>query len=594
MQLLNVIQGSAEWLAARATHFCASDAPAALGLSKYKTRTQLLTEKKTGITPEVDAGTQMLFDRGHEAEAAARPLAECVLGEELYPAIGTEVIEGLPLLASFDGLTMLEDVVFEHKLFNQTLADFIRTNEDLPDSHWPQVEHQLLVSGADECLFVTSNGNDDDQFAHITYLSKPERRARLIAGWKQFAEDLQTFEPQAETVKPVAAPAESLPAVVVQVTGSLTVHDNLARFDSALREYLGRINKHPETDQDFADCESAVNTLKAAEDALEQANSTTIAQVEAVAKATRTIDTLKELARANRLQLEKIVKVEKDNRKLALVEDAKRKAADHFLAVSRQLEGVLNSPAVDFPGVIKGLKSLDSMRDKLDGELARFKIAVNEAADKVRANIEILKTESSGFEFLFSDRAALLLRDADFVRLTAQSRIADHKAEQARKEEETRVRLQAEADARAQAAAEKQLADERARIQAEADERSRLAAEETRQAMQRAEEAERLAAQERAQKIADPHPAAAPVEQSAATLAPVQTIDAGVRVTLGQINSRLAPLSISREGLAQLGFAHVDRDKAAYLYRLADLPAICDALINHLRGVDVAEHKEAA
>jgi putative phage-type endonuclease len=595
MQLLNLIQGSPEWHAARAEHFCASDAPAMLGLSKYKTRTQLLTEKKTGITPEVDVGTQMLFDKGHEAEALARPLAETVIADELYPAIGTEVVEGLKLLASFDGLTMLEDKIFEHKLYNQALADFIRLNDDLPDTHWPQVEHQLLVSGADECLFITSNGKEGEQFEHITYFSKPERRARLIAGWKQFDEDLKTFEPQAKTVNPVAAPVEALPAVVVQVTGSIFVADNLPRFDAALRDYLGRINTAPETDQDFADCESAVKTLKAAEDALEQASAATIAQVEAVSVATRTIATLRELARSNRLQLEKIVKVEKENRKLQLVESAKHKAADYFMAAARQLDNILPNPPADFAGVIKGLKSLDSMLDKIDGELARFKIAVNDGANKIRANIEILNAEAKGFEFLFNDRATLLLRDADFVRLTAQSRIAEHKAEQARKEEETRARLQAEADAKAKAAADKQISDERARIQAEADERTRQAAEQTRIAMQRAEEVDRQAAQERAQ-IRQSEPVlsngltAADTEVTASvsgiTAAPVAN-DTGARITLGQINGRLAPLSISREGLSQLGFDHVDRDRAAYLYRLADLPAIVDSLIRHLSSISL-------
>ena len=43
-------QGTPEWHAFRAAHFSASDAPAMLGESPYKTRDQLLREKKLGTT----------------------------------------------------------------------------------------------------------------------------------------------------------------------------------------------------------------------------------------------------------------------------------------------------------------------------------------------------------------------------------------------------------------------------------------------------------------------------------------------------------------------------------------------------------------
>jgi predicted phage-related endonuclease len=67
----NLIQGTPEWHAFRAAHFPASEAPAMLGVSPYKTRNQLLQEKATGITAEVDAATQRRFDDGHRFEALA-------------------------------------------------------------------------------------------------------------------------------------------------------------------------------------------------------------------------------------------------------------------------------------------------------------------------------------------------------------------------------------------------------------------------------------------------------------------------------------------------------------------------------------------
>jgi predicted phage-related endonuclease len=85
MQSHNLTQGSPEWLAYRREHFNASDAPAMMNVSPYKTRAALLRELHTGIAPEISDQTQYLFDRGHKFEAASRGMAETILGEELYP-----------------------------------------------------------------------------------------------------------------------------------------------------------------------------------------------------------------------------------------------------------------------------------------------------------------------------------------------------------------------------------------------------------------------------------------------------------------------------------------------------------------------------
>jgi hypothetical protein len=106
-----------EWLAYRATMFNASDAPAMMGCSPYKTRAQLLREMHTGLAGEVDAGTQRRFDDGHRFEDLARPLAEQIIGESLYVVVGSEGRHS----ASFDGLTLAEDTDWEHKSLNDAL-----------------------------------------------------------------------------------------------------------------------------------------------------------------------------------------------------------------------------------------------------------------------------------------------------------------------------------------------------------------------------------------------------------------------------------------------------------------------------------------
>jgi hypothetical protein len=58
---------------------------------------------------------------------------------------------------------------------------------------------------------------------------------------------------------------------------------------------------------------------------------------------------------------------------------------------------------------------------------------------------------------------------------------------------------------------------------------------------------------------------------------------------LGQINERLAPIALTAEGLARLGFAPADTVKSAKLYHEHDLPAICAALIRHVNTVAQAK-----
>ena len=188
MKIHNVAQGSAEWHALRAQHFTASEAPAMMGASKYQTRTELLTMKKTGIAPDVTQSQQYIFDKGHATEAAARPLVEVQIGEELYPVVGTLG----NLLASMDGMTMLGETLFEHKLWNESLVAQVKAGELDPHYYW-QLEQQLLVSGAERVIFVCSDGTAEN-FVSMEYRPVASRAAQLVEGWKQFEADLGNFE----------------------------------------------------------------------------------------------------------------------------------------------------------------------------------------------------------------------------------------------------------------------------------------------------------------------------------------------------------------------------------------------------------------
>ena len=70
------------------------------------------------------------------------------------------------------------------------------------------------------------------------------------------------------------------------------------------------------------------------------------------------------------------------------------------------------------------------------------------------------------------------------------------------------------------------------------------------------------------------------------TEAPAQAAeDAGQWLKLGDINARLAPVKIDAAGLAQLGFDLVEIKHGAKLYREANFPAMCAAIVQHLESI---------
>ncbi|MFA5633135.1 MAG: YqaJ viral recombinase family protein, partial [Porticoccaceae bacterium] len=206
-EIHDLIQGAPEWHLFRAEHFGASEAAAMLGVSPYKTRHQLLREKATGVTPEVSEHTQRIFDHGHEVEALARPIIEADIGEELFQVTMSDG----KISASCDGLTVLGDTAWEHKQWNQALAESVRAGI-LPEEHKPQCQQVLMVTGAERLIFTVSDGTRQNMVS-MEVLPDPEYQAKIRAGWAQFERDLAEHKPEAPAVEVVAQAQESLPAV---------------------------------------------------------------------------------------------------------------------------------------------------------------------------------------------------------------------------------------------------------------------------------------------------------------------------------------------------------------------------------------------
>ncbi|MDV3469048.1 hypothetical protein RZA67_09930 [Stenotrophomonas sp. C3(2023)] len=602
MIIVSLVQGTPEWHVHRAVHLNASEAPVMLGEFPTITRAQLLKVRATGVAQEISWFLQKIFDDGYRFEALARPLAEEIIGQDLYPCVG----KSGSLSASFDGLTLLQDIVFEHKTLNATLrsaltaiADEVASSrpedeavrDHLPLQYQIQMEQQLAVSGAERALFMASKWTDEGELIeelHCWYYPNPDLRARIVAGWAQFEADVCSYQ-VVQVAEPVVGKApDQLPALRIELTG-MVKSSNLADFRQNAMAVLGAINRDLRTDTDFADAEQTVKWAKEVEGKLEAAKDHALSQTADIDALFRTLDDVKAEARRVRLELEKLVTKRKDERRIEIVQAGRSDVQAHY----EQINATLGQHAIAFPvqavtnelgAVIKGKRSFSAMEDEVSATAANIKIAASQQAERIRGNVAILN-EHALHAFLFQDRVQLCAGKApEDLRNLVAARIAEHqKAEQERLEAE-RARIRKEEEDRA------------ARLQQEKE------AQAARDAAAAAEAAKPAPAPEPVAQPAAAAPAATQKShvQAVADLvgdrpvAPATAAADGKRIKLGEINDLIGPLSISAEGLRQLGFDPVSTERGAKLYAADQVPAMCEQMIRVLRAAAIGERHPLA
>jgi len=595
MQIHDLAQGTPEWQQYRLEKFGASEAAAMLGISTLVKRNELLHMKATGTAQEFSDWVQKnILDYGHHVEALARPLVEELIGTELYPVTCSDG----RLSASCDGLTMAEDVAFEHKQWNQALADAVAGGR-LPDEYMPQCQQIMMVTGAGKVVFVCSDGTFDN-FVYVWVLPDPAWQARIRAGWVQFEADLAEYQHVEVLPAPVAAAVQDLPALSIRVDGQLTLNHNLVVFGEKLQSFIKDIDTNPSDDQAFADAEQAIKVMERAEDALGAAEASALGQISTVDDMVRTVASYKDLARKTRLMLEKVVKARKETIRVEIQQGGKDKASAHIAALNTRLgKPYMPMIPVDFAGVMKGKKTVTSLRDAVDTELARFKIAANAVADRIQINLGTLREQAAAHAFLFADTASIVLKDADDLTALVKMRIADHEAAEKAKAEALRAQIAEEERIKA----EKAVADaERARVAAETkrqlDEQAAAvaAARAQREAETRAASASTAPAPQPVAETPKNDPDFQEVQAAPAQVTPIAAARPAAPASaptlrLGQIAERLG-FSLTADFLASLGFAAAGRERAAVLYHEADFQPMCAALIRRITAA--AQAKQAA
>ncbi len=455
--LTDLVQGSKEWKEVRKQHFTASECPAMLGLSKYTTRNELLKQKATGVTPEVSPSQQRLFDKGHEVEEMARSIAEAYMNEELYPATITNEVEGLKLLASMDGLTMMGDRGWECKMWNAEFAEMV-SNGIVPDTHWPQLEQQMLVSGAEKILFTVTDGTEEKR-EQVWYESQPERRAQVINGWKQFKADLEAYVPTEKVEKVEAEPVRELPAINYKMNG-LALESNLEAYKQAATDLVALSEKPLESDQDFADAEARQKVFTKAEKDIKDACDRVMGEIDSIDTFVKDMRFISEQIRQARLAEGKQIKARKEELREEILNKANQEASKALNEAMTKVNAKL--PSIDFNPftAMKGKRTIESLQDAADTEVAKAKIQIAEFVEVAQANMLVI-ADNREFDFLFNDWAQIAFKATEDFKTLVTARIATYQAEQKAKEDAQRERIRQEEQAKLQREAEAKARAER-------------------------------------------------------------------------------------------------------------------------------------
>lgn len=602
-------QGSQEWHAYRAKHFNASDAPAMMGVSPYKTRSELLKERATGLSKEIDATTQALFDNGHRFEALARSLAESIVGDDLYPVTGSMG----ELSASFDGLTMDERIAYEHKTLNNDIRG-ANSVEDLGEHFHVQMEQQLLISGAEKCLFLASQWDNEGELIeekHFWYFPNEDLRARIVAGWMQFKKDVETYKHVEAIEPPQSAPIPDLPAVTIQVRGELTMC-NLDAVTPKFDRFLSDAILVMKTDEEFATAEAQAKKGREVAKQCKLTAKAVVDQMSSIADVTRALEDYAAKFDALALKQEKAVAQQKESRKTAAKLERDKAYAEHINYLNDEIAPlrlvIADADKPNFVEAMKNQRTLASLYNKLDTELARVKIAADSVAAEFRIKHNWYQESSKDYEHLFADLQNLIIKPLDDFKLVITTRIANYKKQEADKAEALRAQIEREEQAKAIAAVEAQRIAELKRQQDEHDAsqatlRKELEGKATAERIQQEQveartQAVLVAAQ--SQREAENVPgiqadmlAPSPLVTSI-PVAQTQHDDGDqVLINLGTINAHLHGVSVTSEFLASVGFV-AKQEKSAKLYRQSDLFAICTEISKHVLAVATKPLKTAA
>lgn len=146
-----------EWLQWRRGGVGSSDAPIIMGVAPWDGATprNLWHEKLTGNSGKQE---KYAMTRGKELEPVARTWFENTMNVTVFPK--NQMHKDMSWVrASLDGIDLENKVMVEIKCPNKE-DHFVAINKKVPEKYWPQVQHQLLVTGLEGMYYCSFDGLD--------------------------------------------------------------------------------------------------------------------------------------------------------------------------------------------------------------------------------------------------------------------------------------------------------------------------------------------------------------------------------------------------------------------------------------------------
>lgn len=236
--ILKLVQGTDEWHAHRANYRNASESAAVMGVSPWMTPYQLWMIRTGRLEQTVTAAMR----HGTEMEPKARAAYEEQTGIVMQPLVLTDG----DYSASLDGITLDGDLLLEVKCpvkgKASTLWQAVAAG-NVPEYYSIQIQHQLMVSGADTAHLWVFDGTD----GLLLEIGRDEGGMDAIrAAWEAFQPYLDSNIPPPLTERDTVTrddPVWKL-AAVIYLNAKRKVDEATATLESA-REHLIGLATHP-------------------------------------------------------------------------------------------------------------------------------------------------------------------------------------------------------------------------------------------------------------------------------------------------------------------------------------------------------------
>lgn len=187
MKIIELQQGTAEWLNWRRTVITATEASIILGNNPYETPYNCW-QRKMGLIGEKKSNDAM--ERGKRLEPEARAQFKERYHITMEPAV-VESTEFNFLGASLDGIDPWEEKILEVKCGGAKLHNMAERGE-IPEYYKDQMQHQLLVTGAKKCFYYSYDGKDG---ICIEFYPDPEWKVKFLPKAREFWKCIAFAEP---------------------------------------------------------------------------------------------------------------------------------------------------------------------------------------------------------------------------------------------------------------------------------------------------------------------------------------------------------------------------------------------------------------